>query len=182
MKIQVIITSTWATLKQQAGLWTPAFGDDVPDALLLRRSSRITPFSNRNDFAELQDVTTEEVRQCCQRRILASAPQLPLLWGGWEEIWGHIFSPDPAAVLQTSQPLSLGSDDFGTAASCPVCGGGSNGSESKLGEKGKQLKGRERAPRASQVVSLSGLGCHSRELTNPLNGLWAPTALFSGVF
>ena len=140
---------------------------------MLHSSSRITPFSNRNDFFELQDVTTEKVRQCCQICILASAPQLPLPWGGWEEIWGRIFSlgsfsnlfflknngkkpvesstgcqtpPAPAAVLQTSQPLSLGGDDFGTAASCPFCGGGSNGSDSKLGEKGKQLKGREREP------------------------------------
>lgn len=169
-------------LKQQAGLWTPAFGGWRPGRPLAAQFFTYHPILKQERFCWITGCHYRGGRQCCQIRILASAPQLPLLWGGWEEIWGHIFSPDPAAVLQTSQPLSLGGDDFGTAASCPFCGGGSNGSESKLGEKGKQLKGRERAPRASQVVSLSWPGCHSRELTNPLNGLWAPTALSSGVF
>ena len=51
----------------------------------------------------------------------------------------------------------------------------------RRGKKGKQLESKGRKAPTFQVVPLFWPSYHSRELTNPLNVLWVPTALFSRV-
>ncbi|ELW64979.1 Enoyl-CoA hydratase domain-containing protein 3, mitochondrial [Tupaia chinensis] len=49
----------------------------------------------------------------------------------------------PATVEQNLRPLCLGGDDFGTAVTCPFCGGGSHVSDSKCGGEGETNQGKE---------------------------------------
>lgn len=86
--------------------------------------------------------------------ILGSFPSPILSKGKWEKIsWrSHWLPLAPAIVLQTSQPLNIGSNDSGIMT-CPFCKGGNNVSDSKCGEKEKQILGkREKTQPVFQAV------------------------------
>lgn len=82
----------------------------------------------------------------------------------------------PAAVLQTGEPLGMGSNDFGTTLTCPFSTD-SNVSDSKSEKETNQGK-REKMEPAFQDISLFWLSRNSGELTDHLNCLKATALCF----